>query len=406
MTKVFYGWVIVGVGIVVTCVGFGAMLTLSIFLQPMGEAMGWSRTGIAAAAMLNFLCMGVGAFLWGSLSDRYGTRVVVLLGGVVLGLGMVLASRATTLLQFQLLYGVIVGVASGSFYAPMTAATTKWFTRNRSLAVALVSAGLSVGSTVMAPLARWLITAYDWRTAMLVIGDLVWLVIIPASLLVRPAPTAPTAARPGAAAAGPDLTLGQVVRTPQFAAIALTHLACCAAHSGPIFHMVTHAIDRGVPAMAAATVLSVAGLASLSGKIGCGIFADRVGAKRTLVAGLALQAVAIALYLLSGGLGSFYALALVFGFAYGGVMPLYAILVREYFGERVMGAAFGAVSLAATLGMALGPWAGGWLFDALGSYAWMFVGSAAIGLGAVAIAFTFRPPRTLAAPVLAPASMP
>jgi MFS family permease len=405
MTRVFYGWVIVGVGIVVTCVGFGAMLTLSIFLQPMGEAMGWSRTGIAVAAMLNFLCMGIGAFLWGSLSDRYGTRVVVLLGGIVLGLGMVLASRATTLLQFQLLYGVIVGVASGSFYAPMTAATTKWFTRNRSLAVALVSAGLSVGSTVMAPLARWLITAYDWRTAMLVIGDLVWLVIIPAALLVRPAPTAPAAAGPGAAAAGPDLTLGQVVRTPQFAAIALTHFACCAAHSGPIFHRVTHAIDRGVPAMAAATVLSVAGLASLSGKIGCGIFADRVGAKRTLVAGLALQAVAIALYLLSGGLGSFYMLALVFGFAYGGVMPLYAILVREYFGERVMGAAFGAVSLAATLGMALGPWAGGWLFDAVGSYAWMFVGSAAIGLGAVVIAFTFRPPRTLAAPMLAPASM-
>jgi len=190
------------------------------------------------------------------------------------------------------------------------------------------------------------------------------------------------------------------VRTPQFAAIALTHFACCAAHSGPIFHMVTHAIDRGVPTMAAATVLSAAGLASLSGKIGCGIFADRVGAKRTLVAGLALQAVAISLYLFSGGLASFYALALVFGFAYGGVMPLYAILVREYFGERVMGSAFGAVSLAATLGMALGPWIGGWLYDALGSYAWMFVGSSAIGLGAVAIALTFRPPRTLGGPLL------
>jgi MFS family permease len=159
--------------------------------------------------------------------------------------------------------------------------------------------------------------------------------------------------------------------------------------------MVTHAIDRGVPAMAAATVLSAAGLASLSGKIVCGVFADRVGAKRTLVAGLALQAVAISLYLFSGSLGSFYALALMFGFAYGGVMPLYAILVREYFGERVMGAAFGAVSLAATLGMAFGPWAGGWLYDALGGYGWMFVGSAAIGAGAVLIAFTFRQPRAL-----------
>jgi MFS family permease len=294
---------------------------------------------------------------------------------------MVLASRATTLREFQFLFGAIVGLASGSFYAPMTAATAKWFTRNRSLAVALVSAGLSVGSTVMAPLARWMITTYDWRTAMLVIGDLVWLVVIPAAFLVRNPPRPAAAAGPVVAIGGPELTIGQVVRTPQFAAIALTHLACCAAHSGPIFHMVTHAIDRGVPTMAAATVLSAAGLASLSGKIGCGIFADRIGAKRTLVVGLALQAVAISLYLFTSGLASFYALALMFGFAYGGVMPLYAILVREYFGERIMGTAFGAVSLAATLGMALGPWVGGWLYDAVGSYAWMFVGSSAIGLG-------------------------
>jgi len=154
--------------------------------------------------------------------------------------------------------------------------------------------------------------------------------------------------------------------------------------------------------MAAATVLSAAGLASLSGKIVCGLFADRVGAKRTLVTGLALQAVAISLYLFTGRLGSFYALAVMFGFAYGGVMPLYAILVREYFGERIMGAAFGAVSVAATLGMALGPWLGGALYDSVGSYAWMFIGSSAIGLGAVAIALTFRPPRLLVTPLLTP----
>jgi len=401
--KLFYGWVIVGVGIVVTCVGFGAMATLSVFLQPMAETMGWSRTGVATAALLNFLSMGAGAFLWGALSDRYGTRLVVLSGGAVLGLGMVAASRATTLLQFQLLFGTIVGVAAGAFYAPMTAVSTRWFTRNRSLAVALVSAGLSFGATLMAPLARWLISAYDWRTAMLVLGDLVWLIVIPAAFLVRNPPRSDVAVGLGTTARdGRELSIGQVMRTPQFAAIALTHFACCAAHSGPIFHMVTHAIDRGVPAMAAATVLSAAGLASLSGKIVCGLFADRVGAKRTLVTGLALQAAAISLYLFTGTLGSFYALALMFGFAYGGVMPLYAILVREYFGERIMGAAFGAVSVAATLGMALGPWLGGALYDSLGSYAWMFVGSSAIGLGAVAIALTFRPPRVLATPLLAP----
>jgi len=400
--KLYYGWVIVGAGIVVTCVGFGAMLSLGIFLQPMSEAMGWSRTGISTAALLNFLCMGVGSFVWGALSDRFGTRVVVISGGALLGLGLVTASRAATLGQFQVFFGVIVGFAAGSFYAPMTATTIRWFTRHRSLAVALVSAGLGLGSTTMGPLARWIITNYDWRTAMLVLGDLAWLLIIPAALLVRypPAPAVVPAAPAGAA--GRELTAGQALRTPQFAAIALTYFACCAAHSGPIFHMVTHAMDHGVAAMAAATVLGAAGLASLSGKIVCGLVADRVGVKRTLLAGLTLQAVAVSLYLFTRDLTSFYAVALVFGFAYGGVMPLYAILVREYFGERIMGTAFGAVAFVSTLGMALGPWAGGWLYDTFGSYLWLFVGSFGIGLGAVAIACTFRPPRQLTAAMPSP----
>jgi len=401
--KLFYGWVIVAVGIVVTCVGFGAMMSLSVFLQPMADAMGWSRTGIATAALLNFLSMSIGAFAWGALSDRVGTRLVVLSGGVLLGLGLVTASRAPTLGWFQVLFGVIVGLAAGSLYAPMTATTTRWFTRHRTLAVALVSAGLSFGTTFMAPLARWLISSYDWRTAMLIIGDLVWLVVIPAAFLVRNPPAfSPPAASVTAAAGEPDLTVGQALRTPQFVAIALTHFACCAAHSGPIFHMVANALDHGVPAMAAATVLSAAGVASFSGKIACGLVADRVGAKRTLVAGLALQAVAISLYLFTRELGGFYAVALVFGFAYGGVMPLYAVVVREYFGERIMGSVFGAVSTAATLGMALGPVTGGWLYDGLGSYAWMFIGSSGIGLGAVAVAVTFRPPRRLAVALASP----
>jgi len=402
--KIFYGWVIVGTGIVVTCIGMGAMMSLGIFLQPIAEGMGWSRAGISTAGMLNFLSMGVGSFLWGALSDRFGTRVVVLSGGILLGLGLAGASQAATLVQFQLLFGVLVGLAAGSFYTPLTATTTRWFTRNRSLAVALVSAGLGLGSTTVGPLARWIITGYDWRTALLVIGELAWLVIIPAALLVREPPGMQSVDVPAGSAgpAGPELTVAQALRTPQFAAIALTFFACCAAHSGPIFHMVANAMDHGVGAMAAATVFSVAGLGSLSGKIVCGLIADRIGAKRMLLAGLALQAVAVSLYLFTGELASFYGLALVFGFAYGGVMPLYAILVREYFGARIMGTVFGAVAFVSTLGMAIGPVAGGWLYDAFGSYFWLFMGSFGIGLGAVAIAFTFRPPRPIPAALPAP----
>src|SRR5438477_2106278 len=242
MSKIYYGWVIVGTGIVVTCIGVGSMLSLSIFLQPISEATGWSRTGVSTAALLNWLCMGIGSFLWGALSDRFGSRAVVLCGGLLLGAGMVTASQAGSLTQFQIMFGVPVGLAAGSFYTPLTATTTRWFTRNRSLAVALVSAGLGLGSTTVGPLARWMITTYDWRTAMLVIGDLAWLVVIPAALLVREPPASVTAGLPGVATAAddPGLTAGQALRTPQFAAIAFTYFACCAAHSGPIFHMVTH----------------------------------------------------------------------------------------------------------------------------------------------------------------------
>ena len=166
--------------------------------------------------------------------------------------------------------------------------------------------------------------------------------------------------------------------------------------------MVTHATDQGVAAMAAASVLGVSGLASIAGRVGGGLLADRFGAKPTLIAGLAVQAAMIFGYLFARDLGSFVALALVFGTAYGGVMPLYALVVREYFGEKVMGSAYGAVFLISTLGMGLGSFAGGAIYDRLGSYAWLFLASAAIGTMAVVLAFTFRRPTGMGGPEMAP----
>ena len=398
-SKIFYGWIIVGTGIVITCIGMGAMLSLSIFLQPVSGSMGWSRAGISAAGMLNFLTMGAGAILWGALSDRFGTRSVVLAGGVLLGLGLVTASRAATLGQFQLCFGVIVGLAVGSLYAPVIATTTRWFTENRSLAVALVSLGLSLGSAVMGPLARGLITGYDWRTAMLVIGELAWIVIIPASLLMREPPRSQPAAGAAARAEiapGPERTAAQALRTPQFAALALAHFCCCAAHSGPIFHMVANAIDHGVGAMAAATVFSVAGVGSLCGRVVCGIMADRIGAKRMLLTGLALQALAVSLYLVVSGarrlLRACPDVRLRLRRRHAALRdPRPRVLRRADHGHDVrrgrLRGHVGHVDRA--------PWPGGWLYDGYGSYFWLFLGSFGIGLGAVAIALTFRPPRPL-----------
>src|SRR5262245_1945079 len=129
--KIFYGWVIVGAAMIITCIGYGAMFSLGVFLQPIAVAEGWSRTGISTAALLNFLCMGLGSLVWGALSDRFGTRAVVLAGGVLLGGGTVLASQASSLVGFQLFFGVMVGFSSGSLFSPLTATTTRWFTQNR-----------------------------------------------------------------------------------------------------------------------------------------------------------------------------------------------------------------------------------------------------------------------------------
>jgi MFS family permease len=398
--RLFYGWVVLAAAAAIICIGMGALFSLAVFLTPIEQTMGWSRGAISTVALLNWLAMGLGSFFWGALSDRIGGRGVAIGGGFLLGLGLVLASQAQALWHLYVAFGFMVGFAVGAFYAPLTSTATKWFTTRRGLAVALVSSGIGLGILLVAPLARALITAYDWRIAMLVIGDLAWLVIIPVALLIREEPGDMGAeARGGMAAAGREYTPREVITAPQFWAIALTHLACCAAHSGPIFHMVTHAIDQGVPGMAAATVLGVSGLASIAGRIGGGLLADRFGAKPTLVAGLALQALMVVLYLFARDLLTFYALALFFGVSYGGVMPLYALVTREYFGEKVMGTAYGAVFLISTLGMGLGSYAGGFIYDRLGSYAWLFLGSFAIGAMAVVLAFSFRRPAGRPVPV-------
>jgi MFS family permease len=387
-----YRWVIVGAGALMTCVAIGAMFSLAVFLEPMSTATGWSRAGISSAMTLNFLVMGLGAFGWGAASDRYGARIVVLAGAVLLGLALVLASRTTSLLQFQLTYGLLVGLAASAFFAPMIAAATAWFDENRSLAVSLVSAGMGVAPMTISPLARWLISAYDWRVAMLSIGILAWALLLPAALLVRRPPAAAGSDAPSGRGSGAgDMTVLQALRSPQFLVLGFTFFACCAAHSGPIFHMVSYAIFCGLPAMAAVSVYSVEGLAGLGGRLLLGVLADRLGAKPVLVAGLLVQALAIGTYTYVSRLGEFYALAVVFGTAYGGVMPLYAVLAREYFGQHIMGTVFGAVTMLSSIGMAFGPLAGGWVFDTFAAYSWLFVGSFAVALGAVALALTFPP---------------
>jgi MFS family permease len=187
------------------------------------------------------------------------------------------------------------------------------------------------------------------------------------------------------------MTVRQALTSPQFIVLASTYFLCCATHSGPLFHTVSYAISCGLPVMAAVSIYSVEGLSGLAGRIVFGLLGDRFGAKRTFVSGLVIQAMAAGSYLFARQQAEFYTVAVVFGFAYAGVMPLYAVLMRENFPVAIIGTVVGAGSMASSLGMALGPWAGGLIFDTYGAYGWLYIGTFLIGLAAAVIMATFRP---------------
>jgi MFS family permease len=392
MTNSRYRWVIVAAGGVLGCVAIGGMFSLPVFLQPIARDTGWSVTGVSSAMTIGFLAMAFTSMIWGTLSDRLGPLPVVLTGSIVLPASLALASRAPSLLAFQIMFGLMVGGSISAIFAPMMACVTGWFDTHRSLAVSLVSAGMGMAPMIMSPLAAWLVSNHDWRTSMLIVAAVVAAVMIPVSLLVRRPPALDIGnAAPSGDGAPAEMSLAQALRSPQFIILIATNFLCCATHSGPIIHTVSYAVTCGIPLIAAVSIYSVEGLAGMGGRIAFGLLGDRFGAKRVLVAGLFAQAFGALAYVFVRELAAFYAVAAVFGFIYAGTMPLYSVLIRENFPLRMMGTVIGGTAMAGSLGMATGPVAGGLIYDSFASYAWLYIGSWAVGLGAFLIALTFRP---------------
>jgi MFS family permease len=392
MTNSGYRWMIVAAGGLLGCVAIGGMFSLPVFLQPIARETGWSVTGISSAMTIGFLAMAFTSMIWGTLSDRFGPLPVVLTGSVVLSASLALASTATSLLAFQFIFGLMVGGSIAAIFAPMMATVTGWFDTHRALAVSLVSAGMGMAPMTMSPLAAWLISNHDWRISMRIVALVVAAIMIPAALLVRRAPALDSpSALPSGEPAQPEMSRGEALRSPQFIILLLTNFFCCATHSGPIIHTVSYAVTCGIPMIAAVTIYSVEGLAGMGGRIAFGLLGDRFGAKRVLVLGLLAQAFGALGYVFVHELAAFYTVAAVFGFIYAGTMPLYSVIIRENFPLRMMGTVIGGTSMAGSLGMAMGPLAGGLIYDNFASYAWLYIGSWIMGLGAFLIILTFKP---------------
>ncbi|HEV6965054.1 MFS transporter [Roseateles sp.] len=389
-----YRWIVVAAGGLLGCVAIGALFSLPVLLRPIAQATGWSATGISTAMTLAFVALAAGSMAWGALSDRIGPRAVVFAGTLLIAAGLVAASLAPSLPAFQLCFGGVIGLGAAAVFAPLMACVTGWFDTRRSLAVSLVSAGMGMAPLTMSPLVAWLVRAHDWRVTLQIVASLVVGVMAPLSLLVR---RPPALARPAEAAAPHEagLSVGQAVRSAPFLVLVLTSFLTCATHSGPIFHTVSYAVTCGIPLMAAVSIYSLEGLAGMGGRLVFGLLGDRFGAARTLVVALLAQALVVLGYLYARQLAAFYTVAGLFGFTYAGVMPLFAVIARENFPLRMMGTVIGGTTMASSIGMALGPVLGGLIYDSFSSYAGLFIGAFALGIGATqsAVAFARLPSR-------------
>jgi MFS family permease len=307
----------------------------------------------------------------GRLTDRFGVLAPVLCGASALSTGYIAAAFAPNLMLFALVH-LLIGLGTSATFGPLMADTSQWFTRRRGIAVAIVSSGNYIGGVIWPPLLQHFVSAEGWRATHIAVGAVCALAMLPfVPMMRRRAP------REGGAAADAFKAAAQTAAglSPNAlqAMLCVAGVACCVAMAMPQVHIVAYCGDLGYGVARGAEMLSVMLGFGIFSRVGSGFIADRIGGVATLLLGSALQGVALFLYLLFDGLGSLYVISALFGLFQGGIVPMYAIIVRQYFSPREQATRLGVVLLATLLGMALGGWMSGALFDLTGSYRAAFV---------------------------------
>ena len=394
-----YAWRRLAASLALSTIGGIGLWSVVVVLPAVQAEFGVARGSASLPYTATMLGFALGGILMGRLADRAGIVPPLLIGALALGAGYTLLARAATLAEFALTQGLVIGLCGSSVtFAPLVADVSHWFTRRRGLAVSICASGNYLAGTIWPPILQRATAAHGWRPTMMVVGVFCVVTMLPLTLaLRRRSPVAhgrpPAAAAPvGSGGVDAPISPGRLQ-----ALLALAGLGCCIAMSMPQVHIVAYAADLGHGVAHGAEMLSVMlGLGVVS-RLASGVIADRLGGVRTLLLGSALQCLTLALYLPVSGLVGLYVVSALFGLSQGGIVPSYALIVREYFAPREAGTRIGVVIMATILGMALGGWGSGALYDLTGGYTAAFVHGIVWNLLNVAIAlWLLRQPRRLA----------
>ena len=401
---VFYGYVIVGVAFLVMAVTAGGLFSFSVFFAPLQAEFGWSRAVTSGAFASYMVMQGTFSIVAGRLNDRFGPRVILSVCSLLSGLGFILASRIDAVWELYLLYGLLVAAGASGAPVPLMSTVVRWFQARRGMMTGIVMAGVGVGTMVMPPFATWLIEAYSWRSSFIVVGLLLMLITMVAAQFLKRDPSQLGLQPLGsdAAAAGASPTAGSAghgfsdaIRTRQawFLAVAFGGFGFTV-HTITV-HVVVHAMDIGLSPGTAAAVMTAIGALGVVGRIGVGGMADRLGSKRLLVVQFGILSLTLFWLAVVRQPWSIFAFAFVFGFAFGGIVPLYSHFVAHLFGLRAHGSILGTIGFSIGVGSAIGPVFTGYCYDILGSYALPFTVCGVIAAASALFISIVRPPRAI-----------
>ncbi|PAQ04006.1 MFS transporter [Mesorhizobium mediterraneum] len=366
-----------GISMLLSTIGGVGMWAVVVVLPAMQAEFGVDRAAASMPYTATMVGFAVGNVAIGRAIDRMGYWIPALIASVALGAGFLLASLTTSVLQFTLVQGVLIGVGTSAIFGPLIADISHWFNRRRGVAVSAAAAGSYLAGAIWPMVMPYIMQSEGWRFTYAAIGVVCLVTMVPLILLLRRgAPRAAISGSPGSRPVQPISLSPAALQV----LLVVAGLSCCVAMSMPQVHIVAYCMDLGYGVARGADMLSIMMAAGVVSRLASGFLADRIGGVKTLLIGSVLQALSLLLYIPFDGLASLYVVSLVFGLSQGGIVPCYAIIVREYMPAREAGQRVGIVIMATIFGMAIGGWMSGWIYDLTGSYAAAFLNGIAWNL--------------------------